>query len=173
MRKWLHIVLVLLLVVSCGPRKISRDDMEHIMADILVQDQQLKQDWALRKQADTSLVYAAIFDSYGYDTDDFLYSLEYYLTDPARMEKLMGNVAEKLEKEVNVLSREIERDDWREHFLRIYSFTVDTTKRPWPRKRAIDSLRVRFDADSVWFFHEDSISIRELDTLLFHPVDSL
>ena len=91
MRKWLHIVLVLMLAVSCGPRKIPRDDMEKIMADILLQDQQIKQDHKLRKEADTTLVYEGIFEAYDYDTDDFLYSLEYYLEDPARMEKLKEN----------------------------------------------------------------------------------
>ena len=153
MRKWLHIVLVLLLVASCGPRKISREDMEHIMEDILLQDQQIKQDWKLRKVADTTLVYEGIFEAYGYDTDDFLYSLEYYLSDPARMEKIMGQVAENLEAKSKELGKEIDLDHWRERYLRIYSMVADTSSLPQPRKRARDSLHVRFDADSVWFYH--------------------
>ncbi len=156
MRKWLHIVLVLALAVSCGPRKIPRDDMEKIMADILLQDQQIKQDHKLRKEADTTLVYEGIFEAYDYDTDDFLYSLEYYLEDPARMEKLMGKVAERLEKEAKVVSSEIDQDHWRERFMRIYAHTPDTASLPHPRPRAVDSLHVRFDADSIWF-HRDSL----------------
>ncbi|MCR4844417.1 MAG: DUF4296 domain-containing protein [Bacteroidales bacterium] len=152
MRKWFHIVLLFLLAVSCGPRKISRDDMERIMTDILVQDQQIKQDRNLKKQADTSLVYEGILDSYGYDTDDFLYSLEYYLSDPSRMEKIMGDVAEKLEAETKVVAGEIEREQWRARFMRIYAQRPDTTL-PRPRVRAADTLSVRFDADSVWFHH--------------------
>lgn len=152
MRKWLHIVLVLVLVASCGPRKISRGDMEQIMTDILLQDQQIKQDRMLKKQADTCLVYEGIFEAYGYDTDDFLYSLEYYISDPARMEKIMGKVAERLEKESKEVTEQIDFEQWQARFMRIYKQRPDTTL-PHPRMRAVDSLHVRFDADSVWFHH--------------------
>ena len=154
MRKWLHIVLVLVVAVSCGPRRIPRDDMERIMADILVLDQQIKSDRQLKKQADTSLVYEGIFEAYGYDTDDFLLSLEYYLKDPSRMEKIMGAVAESLEKEIKVVTREVEYEEWSRRLLDIYRQKVDTTRLPRPRMRAVDSLHVRFDSDSVWFYRD-------------------
>lgn len=154
MRKWLHIVLLLVVAVSCGPRRIPRDDMERIMADILIQDQQIKNDRSLRKQADTSLVYEGIFEAYGYNTDDYLYSVEYYLQDPARMEKIMGAVAENLEKEVKLTGEEVELENWRRRFLDIYRMKVDTTRLPRPRTRPVDTLHVRFDADSVWFYRD-------------------
>ena len=112
MRKLLHIALLVLLVAACGPRKIPRDDMERIMADMLIQDQQIKQDRKLQKQADTSLVYEGIFEQYGYDTDDFIYSVEYYLEDPSRMEKIMGNVAARMEKEAKQAGVEAEQEEW-------------------------------------------------------------
>lgn len=154
MRKWLHIVLLLVVAVSCGPRRIPRDDMERIMADILIQDQQIKNDRSLRKQADTSLVYEGIFEAYGYNTDDYLYSVEYYLQDPARMEKIMGAVAENLEKEIKLTGDEVELENWRRRFLNIYRMKVDTTRLPRPRTRPVDTLHVRFDADSVWFYRD-------------------
>lgn len=154
MRKWLHIVLLLVVAVSCGPRRIPRDDMERIMADILIQDQQIKNDRSLRKQADTSLVYEGIFEAYGYNTDDYLYSVEYYLQDPARMEKIMGAVAENLEKEIKLTGEEVELENWRRRFLDIYRMKVDTTRLPRPRTRPVDTLHVRFDADSVWFYRD-------------------
>jgi hypothetical protein len=154
MRKWLHIVLLLVVAVSCGPRRIPRDDMERIMADILIQDQQIKNDRSLRKQADTSLVYEGIFEAYGYNTDDYLYSVEYYLQDPARMEKIMGAVAENLEKEIKLTGEEVDLENWRRRFLDIYRMKVDTTRLPRPRTRPVDTLHVRFDADSVWFYRD-------------------
>lgn len=154
MRRWFHIVVVLLVAVSCGPRKIPRDKMESIMTDILIQDQQIKNDRALRQQADTSLVYEGIFEAYGYNTDDFLYSMEYYLQDPSRMEKIMGAVADALEDEIKVVSRELERENWRNHLMSIYKMKVDTTRQPRPRVRPSDTLHVRFDADSVWFYRD-------------------
>ncbi len=154
MRKWLHIVLVLAVAASCGPRKIPRRDMERIMADILIQDQQIKSDGALRRQADTSLVYEGIFESYGYNTDDYLYSVEYYLQDPARMEKIMGKVADRLESEIKVVEKEVEFEKWKQHLMNIYRQKVDTTRLPRPRIRPSDTLHVRFDADSVWFYRD-------------------
>lgn len=154
MRKWLHIVLVLAVAASCGPRKIPRSDMERIMADILIQDQQIKSDGTLRRQADTSLVYEGIFESYGYNTDDYLYSVEYYLQDPARMEKIMGKVADRLESEIKVVEKEVELENWRRRLMDIYRQKVDTTRLPRPRTRPVDTLHVRFDADSVWFYRD-------------------
>ncbi len=154
MRKWLHIVLVLAVAASCGPRKIPRSDMERIMADIFIQDQQIKSDGTLRRQADTSLVYEGIFESYGYNTDDYLYSVEYYLQDPARMEKIMGKVADRLESEIKVVEKEVELENWRRRLMDIYRQKVDTTRLPRPRTRPVDTLHVRFDADSVWFYRD-------------------
>ena len=162
MRKYLHVLLVVLLAAACGPQRIPRDDMENIMADILLQDQQVKQDRELKKQADTSLVYEGIFEAYGYDTDDFLYSVEYYLGNPSKMEKIM-----------EVVAGEIRLDEWRKGYLRIYNMKVDTTRRPRPRVRQVDTLHVRFDNDRVYLYTVDSISMKDLDTLLFPPVDSL
>ena len=170
MRKALYIGLILLLAVSCGPRVIKRAKMERIIADMLVQDQQIKQDPSLRKQADTSLVYEGIFEEYGYTTDDFLHSVTYYLTDPSRMEKIMGNVAQDLEARAKEVKALIDLQQWREGYLSIYSMPMDTSLRPRPRVRAADTLRIRFAGDSVYFHIVDTVKLREelyqRDTLL-------
>ena len=151
MRKLLHIALLVLLVAACGPRKIPRDDMERIMADMLIQDQQIKQDRKLQKQADTSLVYEGIFEQYGYDTDDFIYSVEYYLEDPSRMEKIMGTVAARMEKEAKQAGVEAEQEEWQKKFMKIYQMKVDVNRRPQPPVSAVDTLPVRMQQDSVIF----------------------
>ena len=173
MRKVGYILLLVLLAAACGPRKIPREDMENIMAEILIQDQQIKQEHKLSRVADTSLVYEGIFESYGYNTDDFLYSVEYYLGDPSRMEKIMGTVAGRLEKETKVAAEQVRLEDWRGKLLSIYNMKVDTTRRPHPRMRPVDTLHVRFDNDKVYLHTVDSISFKDLDTLLFPPVDTL
>ena len=73
------------------------------------------------------------------------------------MEKIMGKVAETLEKEAQVVTEEIDFEQWKASFMRIYYQQPDTTL-PHPRARAADSLYLRFDADSV---------------SLYHPADSL
>ena len=94
MKRILLIVCLLALAVSChkGPRRIPRGDMEDIMMHVLMQDQYVKAHSELRPQFDTMLVYEGVFESFGYNTDDFLASLEYYLEDASRMEKIMEKV---------------------------------------------------------------------------------
>ena len=167
MRRALHIVLALLLVAACGPHRIPSDDMEDIVYRMLVQDQQLRQDPKLRKQADTMLVYEGIFQAYGYNTDDFLFSLEYYLEEPVRMEKVMGNVGDRLEKESKALQKEIDLERWRDKMLKIYGMAPDTT---WPKPpvRPVDTLLVRMGQDTVQLvLPPDSLPEIPKDSLLF------
>ena len=158
MRRFLHIALVAVLLLSaCGPRRIPREKMEAVLTDMLLRDQQIKQDSRLRRQADTSLVYEGIFESYGYNTDDFLYSLEYYLTDATRMEKMMGRIAARLEGESKSLGAELRLKQWRDRLLSLYAQPVDTTLQPRPRTRPVDTLQVRFCKDSVYLHRPDSL----------------
>ena len=171
MRRLLHIALVLLLsalALSCrGPRKIERGDMEEIVYRMLLQDQIIRMDPVLRRQADTSLVYEPIFKEFGYTTEDFRYSLNYYLEEPEKMEKVMEKVASRLEKEGKEVRREIKLQQWREKMLRIYRMEPDTSA-PRPGVRPVDTLRVRFEADSAYLHRElDSLDLMAPDSLLF------
>lgn len=152
MKRLLLIVCLLGLVVSChkGPRRIPRGDMEDIMMQVLLQDQYLKQHSELRKQADTTLVYEGIFESFGYDTDDFLASLEYYLEDASRMEKIMEKVESRLMVKVKEAEKEVEEDAWRQNFLRIWGLNPNTRSLPQPSS-AIDTLYLRFNKDSLLY----------------------
>jgi len=159
-------MLLLLLAVSCGPRRISRENMEDIMYQVMLQDQQIKYDHTLRAQADTCLVYEAIFEEYGYDTDDFLYSLEYYLAEPAKFEKIMERVGDRLDKEVSEVREQVRQMQWRDRLMRIYFFRPDTSRRPQPRVRPVDTLPLRFGGDSLRV-------VTPWDSLLHVPQDSL
>lgn len=162
------LLALVLAVASCGPRKISKGDMEDIFYLMFLQDQKIRQDRSLRSIADTSLVYAGILESKGYDTDDYLYSLKEYLEEPAKMEKVMGNVAERIEKELKVVNSEIELERWRSKMLSIYQKQIDTTKLPKVRVRPVDTLKVRFEGDSAYMHREvDSLDLIPRDSLLF------
>ena len=157
MRKALYIGLFVLLAAACGPRVIKNGKMERIIADMLVQDQQIKMDFAFRKEADTCLVYEGIFEKYGYTTDDFLLSVRHYLSDASRMEKIMGNVAADLEARAKEVKAMIDLEEWRKGYLRIHSLPVDTTHFPKPRPQAVDSLCVRFQGDTIYFHVADTL----------------
>lgn len=171
MRRLRNIVFVLmlaLLAASCGPRKIPKEDMEDIFYHMFLQDQRIKQDRDLRKQADTSQVYALILKSKGYNTDDYIYSLNYYLEEPEKMEKIMGNVASRIDKELKIVNKEIALEKWRGKMLAIYGRQIDTSKRPFPPVRPVDTLKVRFDGDSA-YMHKviDSLKLIPRDSLIF------
>lgn len=151
MKKILLLMVPFVLAVSChrGPERIPRDEMEEIMHEILLQDQYLKVTSAPKRLVDTTLVYEGIFEQYGYDTDDFLLSLEYYLEDPSRMEKLMEKVEDRLNKEAKGVAEELKAQNWRNDFMRIYKLRPDSTHLPQPSPGAIDTLYVQFNSDSL------------------------
>ena len=134
MKKILLLMVPFVLAVSChrGPERIPRDEMEEIMHEILLQDQYLKVTSAPKRLVDTTLVYEGIFEQYGYDTDDFLLSLEYYLEDPSRMEQLMEKVEDRLNKEAKGVAEELKAQNWRNDFMRIYKLRPDSTHLPQP-----------------------------------------
>jgi hypothetical protein len=151
MKKFLLLMVPFVLAVSChrGPERIPRDEMEEIMHEILLQDQYLKVTSAPKRLVDTTLVYEGIFEQYGYDTDDFLLSLEYYLEDPSRMEKLMEKVEDRLNKEAKGVAEELKAQNWRNDFMRIYKLRPDSSHLPQPSPGAIDTLYVQFNSDSL------------------------
>ena len=161
-------VLALLALSACGPRRIPKGEMEDIFYQMFLQDQKIKQDRSLKQMADTSLVYEPILESKGYDTDDYLYSLHEYLAEPEKMEKIMGNVAERIEKELKGVKKEVELEKWRDKMLSIYRKQIDTTKYPRLRVRPVDTLKVRFDGDSAYMHKEiDSLKLIPRDSLIF------
>ena len=109
MKRFLHIVLVLLLAVACrGPRVIPKDTMTDIYTDMFLAVQMVRDADIPRAQMDTMLLYEAVFEKYGYDTEDYLYSLRFYLKDPERFGKVFENVAKRLEGEVDALKKIVE-----------------------------------------------------------------
>lgn len=151
MKKLLLLIVPFVLAVSChrGPERIPRGEMEEIMRDILLQDQYLKMQITPKRTKDTTLIYEGIFEQYGYTTDDFLYSLEYYLEDPARMEKVMEKVEARLKEESKQVGEEVKAQNWRSGFMRIYNLRPDMLHQPQPSSKALDTLFVQFNKDSL------------------------
>jgi len=138
-RRTLHIVLLLVAVtVSCrGPKLIPREKLEDIYYDMLVTDQMLRDDADLRRQADTSLVYEAVFNRYGYDTDDYMYTVRNYLKDPERFAKSLEKVADRLHADANAVEKVVNYHDWVAKYM--------NQKRP-----PVDSVIAAFSRDSLF-----------------------
>ncbi|MBO7397084.1 MAG: DUF4296 domain-containing protein [Bacteroidales bacterium] len=177
MKKFLLLLsIVLLMAVSCkGPRRIPREKLEEIMYDMFLADQQIRQNNSLRTQADTSLVYEGIFERYGYDTDDFLYSLEYYLFDPDRMQKVLETVNEKFRDQAVEVKKQMDYERWFNGLMDIYHRPF-STKLPKLPPMPVDSLKMSLDSSGSMFFKykeipPDSLQLA-LDSLVV-PMDTL
>ena len=139
MKRFLHIVLVLLLAVACrGPRVIPKDTMTDIYTDMFLADQMVRDADIPRAQMDTMLLYEAVFEKYGYDTEDYLYSLRFYLKDPERFGKVFENVAKRLEGEVEALKKIVE----------LRNRIASKRDADYP---LVDSLLAPFSKESVFF----------------------
>lgn len=94
------ILILATLLTSCGKKKgiIPRDVMSEIYYDIYMADQAIKSKFIFKRMADTLMIYEPIFNRYGYTTEDYSRSVEYYLERPAKFEDIFEETKLKLEK---------------------------------------------------------------------------
>jgi hypothetical protein len=108
-KRILHIVLALVVAAACqGPRVIPKDTLTDIYEEMFLADQLVRERGIPSVQLDTLLVYEAVFNKYGYNTDDYQYSVRHYLKDPERFSKVFEEVARRLDEHVKSLDRQIE-----------------------------------------------------------------
>ena len=140
MKRFCHIVLLLAVVAvaSCrGPRVIPRAKLVDIYCDMFMADQQVRADRTSPEAMDSLLVYEAVFEKYGYDTDDYFHSLRYYLKDPERFAKVFEEVATHLQGQANALDPIIQHQDW-------------VAQRMGAKRPQSDSILAPFSKDSMY-----------------------
>lgn len=111
-----HIALLLaaavVLAVSCRRNEaevIPRAKLAKIYAEMLVTDQWITSNAGIRMIADTSLVYEPILNKYGYDSDDYRLSVDYYMNDPERFSRILRTSGELIDKRIEELKQEERR----------------------------------------------------------------
>ena len=172
MRKvFLHISAIsaaLLMCLACSGDKVSlipRGKLAKIYAEMLVVDQWTQSEPFLRAQADTSLVYEPIFEKYGYDTEDYIHSVEHYMKDPERYSRILRATADMLDKrilELNDLKKALKRQAEIESFVtdfNIGEFYPYLSEEPYVHY--YDSLTVEPDSFSVYRI----VPVERADTL--------
>ena len=171
------LVLAAVVSVSChkGPQRIPRGEMVDIFSEMFMQDQFIRYDLDIRRVADTSLVYEGIFREHGYTTDDYLYSVRYYLSDPSKMTKIMEKVTERFEALSLGMEGAVKDYEWQRKMMAIYNRPL-TKRLPQP-VNPLDTLRVIPDSTgSGRFYRFRPDKVREPNTLIFlldPPVDTL
>ena len=172
MKRLLHIVFVLLAVAACQrSRIIPKDTLADIYTDMFLADQMVREENIPRARMDTLLLYEAVFQKYGYNTDDYLNSVRFYLKDPERFAKVFENVAKRLEGEVDALDKIIDHQNWVANQMGAKRPQLDSILAPFSKESVYVGLaRVARDTSRypAWFrlvaAHEDTLMI---------PVDSL
>ena len=173
MKRFLHIVLLLAVALSCrGPRLIPKDTLEDMYVDMFLLDQQIIQTPGLRNQADTMLVYEPVFNKYGYDTDDYLFTVRTNLKDPERFAKVLENVVSRLDAESRVLEREIDHLNWESKFLGMKRPLLDSLLAPFSTDSLVLGVAraVRDSSSGAWF----RLEAVQKDTLMMPvPADTV
>ena len=172
MKRFLHIVLVLVAAMACQrTRIIPKDTLEDIYMDMFLADQMVREENIPRPQMDTMLLYEAVFQKYGYDTDDYLNSVRFYLKDPERFAKVFENVAKRLQGEVDALDKIVRHQEWVASKLGAKRPQLDSIMAPFSKESVYVGLaRVARDTSRypAWFrlmaVHEDTLMV---------PVDSV
>ena len=172
MKRSLHIVLVLLVAAACqGPRVIPKDTLVDIYTDMFLADQMVREENIPRAQMDTMLLYEAVFEKYGYDTDDYMHTLRENLRDPERFAKVFDAVAKRLEAEVDALDKLIELQHREEDRLQKQYPEVEMMLAPFS-KGSFYAGAARFDRDTSRFGAWYRLVPAQEDTLMV-PVDSV
>ena len=172
MRKvFLHIsilVSVLFFCLACSRDKVSfipRAKLAKIYAEMLVMDQWAQSESYLRNTADTSLIYEPIFQKYGYDTEDYIRSVDHYMNDPERFSRILRQTTEILVdriNELNDLKKALKRQEEISTFVtdfNIAEFYPYLTEEPYVHY--YDSLSVEADSFKVYRI----VPIERADTL--------
>ena len=118
-RHILFVGLTLLLLAACGRTKvIPRRDLVKIYAEMFLTDQWIRQDPERRRVADTSAVYAPIFEKYGYSVEDYGRTVEQYMEDPDRLVGVYTDVKARLDRRLEKLRKAEEARKEKEAFWR-------------------------------------------------------
>jgi len=97
--KVILLALVILLSGCAEKGVIPPKKMTSIIYDMYLLDAQVENSVDYSIMADTSSVYGALFDEYGYTVDEFNSSMDYYLHNPVQFKEIFNAVLERFEKE--------------------------------------------------------------------------
>ena len=172
MKRLLHIVLALVLAAACrGPRVIPKDTLAAIYTEMFLADRKVQDMSIPHSQMDTMLLYEAIFEKYGYDTDDYQYSLQHYLRDPERFTKVFEGVSKRLQEEIDALDKLIERRDRENAEAQKTYPQIDSILAPFS-KAAFYAGQARMERDTALYAALYRLVAVQEDTLMM-PVDSV
>lgn len=148
-------VFSILMCCACAHRGrvIPKQTLSHIYEEMFLTDQWINSEHIPYRATDTTLVYEAIFRKYGYTSEDYRASVEYYIKDPDRFARILRNTSKLLDKRTKELKARKKHED----------YLLD-------KKREVG----RWKPERIYFLSsmEDTVRVSVMDSIVFH-VDSL
>ena len=101
--------LCCILAAACTPKGIiPKSTMAAINADLFLLDQYAGADYSMRSFIDTCAIYKPVIRSYGYTSEEYLASVDYYLDNTRDMAKVVDMTEAILKKRVARIQRNID-----------------------------------------------------------------
>lgn len=162
---------VVLLAFSCGKKYkiIPKKELAQIYAEMFLADQWVHDHQNFSRTADTTYLYPVIFQKYGYTIEDYQASIDYYISDPEDLAKVLDHTkvilsmkSDELRIKKAIRQKEEEKRIKRRKFRKEYEMF-------YKKIRSLDSL-VR--GDSLMIYYMDSTVMH----FLYNPdkiVDSI
>ncbi|GAB1373482.1 hypothetical protein MASR1M46_03620 [Bacteroidales bacterium] len=79
---------------------IPREKMTRIVSEIYLSDKYMSSSTELSGGADSLLIYEPILNKYGYDTEDYLRTISYYVERPSKLRTIYTDAQNLLQKEL-------------------------------------------------------------------------
>ena len=98
------IILAVFTATACSRDIISSDDLPEIIAEMYITDQKALRSNEIMTKADSLMVYEPLFNKYGYTTEDFRRTIDYYLPRPMKLKSFFIKAKRILEKRERDLS---------------------------------------------------------------------
>lgn len=156
-------------LAGCGPREavvIPPKMMSQVYSDMFVMDRWIKETPSVKPEADTTLVYEAIFRKYGYTTEDYNRSIDYYLDNPEKHIKIIQATIDMLKAKADRADNarmESDRIDMENDIYRKYKkkdFVQDSVRWQFGKVReTIDSILT----ENKWQISQENMVMLPMD----------
>ncbi len=103
-----HILTILafaaVILASCSGEYIPQKKLPEIIAEIYKADRYINSRYDLVLRSDTTRYYEAIFNKYGYTSEQYIKTLDYYLTRPAKLKTFYTEAKSIIQKEEAIIA---------------------------------------------------------------------
>lgn len=134
------LIIVLLYTTSCSGKLIPEEKMAQIIADIYKADRYVNSEYKLVLAADTTRIYEAVFNHYGYTSEEFIYTIEHFLSRPSKLKAMYSKAKIMVTEQDSILSEIIAYGQKLDSFAVPYNKlmkNVDSVMVLVPRQRAL------------------------------------